>query len=181
MSNLSSGIRGEICYNEQPLRDKQREHETSPQPPVLAERIDQEYTGNNKCNKFDKHFSTVSDFTDGELTHRKFQSECNDASRHSSCTVTYKRDMCHKTFTYSSSVSGHKQIHSGIKKHECDVCNITFTQFSGLSQHKQIHSGIKNYECDVCHKTFIYSSSLSRHKHIHAVSYTHLDVYKRQV
>ena len=64
--------------------------------------------------------------------------------------------------------------------HQCDICTKSFTRSSDLTKHKLIHSGIKKYQCDVCSKSLTRKDKLAQHMLI-PVSYTHLDVYKRQV
>ena len=73
----------------------------------------------------------------------------------------YQCDVCNKSFANSSSLSHHKLVHTNIKMYTCNICNKALTTSYSLSQHKLIHTGIKRHTCN-------------------AVSYTHLDVYKRQ-
>ena len=55
------------------------------------------------------------------------------------------------------------------------------------------HAGQKDMECNICQKSFVTKNALFRHQRFHtgekpfpvgdrvlSVSYTHLDVYKRQ-
>ena len=95
----------------------------------------------------------------------------------------YKCDVCTKMFTHAGSLSKHKLIHAGIRKYHCNICQKSFMDSTALRNHKLIHAGIKNYQCDICNKKYTTSSNLKNHKLIHAgtVSYTHLDVYKRQI
>ena len=57
----------------------------------------------------------------------------------------------------------HRQVHLGIKKHECDYCGKKFTQKATLNVHRRIHTGEKPYSCLYCGKAFSSNSGVLQH------------------
>uniref|UniRef100_A0A8D2M8M5 C2H2-type domain-containing protein n=1 Tax=Zonotrichia albicollis TaxID=44394 RepID=A0A8D2M8M5_ZONAL len=66
-----------------------------------------------------------------------------------------------QSFSQSSELMVHEQLHDGEKPHKCLDCR------SALIGHQRIHTGERPYECPQCGKRFQTSSSLLLHERIH--------------
>ena len=62
-------------------------------------------------------------------------------------------------------------------------CDKTCEDLEAFLQHLNVHVNKAQYHCHVCSKEFASLDDLGLHQHTHRtpVSYTHLDVYKRQM
>ena len=60
----------------------------------------------------------------------------------------------------------HRQLHRGIKNHECEFCGKKFTQKTTLNVHRRIHTGEKPYNCIYCGKAFSSNSGVFQHSKI---------------
>ncbi|NXX49185.1 XFIN protein, partial [Tricholaema leucomelas] len=56
------------------------------------------------------------------------------------------------SFTNSSALLEHWNVHSGEKPYSCGDCGRSFAHSSALRRHRRIHSGEKPYGCSVCGK-----------------------------
>ncbi|KAI5175452.1 hypothetical protein PAEPH01_2160 [Pancytospora epiphaga] len=69
---------------------------------------------------------------------------------------------CGKTFSCSSKLESHLNLHFGIKPHTCDICDNSYPSKKSLNTHKKIHE-IKEFKCERCNFLFSYHYKLERH------------------
>lgn len=73
-----------------------------------------------------------------------------------------KCELCGKVLK-KVSMFQHRQVHLGIKNHECEICGKKFTQKAPLVTHRRIHTGEKPYSCYLCGKLFAAQSGMAQH------------------
>ena len=60
-----------------------------------------------------------------------------------------------------------RNVHEGIKDHDCEYCGKSFTSYGVLKNHvKTIHSDSKDFVCDICTKAFAEKGQLKAHINI---------------
>lgn len=81
----------------------------------------------------------------------------------------YKCQVCEKSFTHSSTLKDHMNIHLRNKPYICSYpgCSKSFSNGSNLNRHMRVHTGEKPYKCNICKKEFSQSSNLKVHQKIH--------------
>ena len=80
---------------------------------------------------------------------------------------TFSCKTCGNRFSFSSSLSRHKRIHTSVRPFACDQCDKKFSINYDLVVHKRVHS--KPFACDQCEKKFVHKFSLVEHKRTHTV------------
>jgi len=78
-----------------------------------------------------------------------------------------KCDLCPRSFSCTSKLLKHKDIHNREKPFGCHICGKRYSNKSNLSIHSNVHSGKKSFSCTVCKKSFYYKHSVERHMRIH--------------
>ncbi|KAK8725924.1 hypothetical protein OTU49_010556 [Cherax quadricarinatus] len=83
-----------------------------------------------------------------------------------------KRHKCHhcsKSFKSVATRNDHERnIHKGLRPHNCDECGKQFYRKFNLAVHKRKHSSDRPYECKICHKRFKASVNVKIHMEIHS-------------
>uniref|UniRef100_A0A8C5UFK8 C2H2-type domain-containing protein n=1 Tax=Malurus cyaneus samueli TaxID=2593467 RepID=A0A8C5UFK8_9PASS len=75
--------------------------------------------------------------------------------------------QCENSFSQSSSLRQHKNIHTGEWPCECGECGKSFSQSSNFIQHQKIHTGKRPYKCPEYGKRCLSSSQVLIHEQIH--------------
>ncbi|GAA51133.1 zinc finger protein 90 [Clonorchis sinensis] len=52
------------------------------------------------------------------------------------------------------------------RENKCDICGESFSRSSNLRRHANVHTDSKNHKCEFCDKSFKYSTSLNCHKKV---------------
>ena len=75
-----------------------------------------------------------------------------------------------KEFAVKDYLTSHMKVHSEIREfaHPCDQCKHSFTTSSKLKAHKEIHMGVKPFKCQECEKSFLRPHTLSVHISSHS-------------
>ncbi|XP_064468210.1 zinc finger protein 883-like [Ornithodoros turicata] len=95
-------------------------------------------------------------------------SESGENQRENRDEELHECNFCPATFSCSTSLRHHRQLHAGVQKpYRCDLCAAEFSQGSILRRHRRTHSGEKPYKCALCPAEFSQSGSLPRHMKLH--------------
>ncbi|RHN78770.1 putative transcription factor C2H2 family [Medicago truncatula] len=136
-----------------------------------------------------KHYSSPSShhsFDKPKNSHDHDHQQSLENDKKNPGSRIYSCEFCHKTFTSSKSLGGHKTIHRSSKIlvqpetnkqiHDHDVNNggtlkktikITCVFSSSLHNHDHDDGKPKNHTCDVCNKVFLSNNALKGHMRWH--------------
>lgn len=136
-----------------------------------------------KCDVKDCSFSTKtkSRLLIHKRTHERtiYCAECPKTFTSTTALVSHKQvhakgrpfacDQCDFTTKFKCNLNFHKRIHEG-KIFRCDFENCTYStpKMNYFTNHKRIHSGEKMFKCPVCQKGFVEKSQMTRHKLTHS-------------
>lgn len=85
----------------------------------------------------------------------------------------YRCEICHSTFTKSTSLKAHLMKHTGERKYRCEHCSKTFFSSSSLKIHVRVHTGDRPFKCKDCPRKFSDPSNFNKHKRWHAKQKVH--------
>lgn len=103
-----------------------------------------------------------------EKTAKKRKTRKNKHSEDTSKTVTLFCEQCGKSFSSTSAMKKHRNLHSGL--YTCGLCDKSFSCQTSLDTHMDNHEGrkVSSAKCNVCDKNFYDISSLNKHvKSVH--------------
>ncbi|RMC04542.1 hypothetical protein DUI87_18787 [Hirundo rustica rustica] len=86
------------------------------------------------------------------------------------CTEEERPTLCQEggqSFSQSSRLIQHQQIHTGERHYECPECQKRFQTSSNLRRHERTHREERPFRCPDCRKGFKQNSHLIRHRRIH--------------
>jgi uncharacterized Zn-finger protein len=79
-----------------------------------------------------------------------------------------KCEHCDKKFNDIVQLTNHRNIHLGLKPHECDICAQAFTTRGELIRHTRYkHTFEKAHKCTECDYSSVELSKLKRHMRVH--------------
>ncbi|XP_074710315.1 LOW QUALITY PROTEIN: uncharacterized protein LOC141936873 [Strix uralensis] len=93
--------------------------------------------------------------------------EATTQPQSSSRQKEFKCEHCGKVFTWESSLSRHRWIHTGEKPFKCRDCGKSFRDSWKFLHHQRTHTEEKPFLCNMCGKRFSCSSNLVVHRRIH--------------
>eukprot|EP00088_Acartia_fossae_P059741 TRINITY_DN7122_c0_g1_i9.p1 TRINITY_DN7122_c0_g1~~TRINITY_DN7122_c0_g1_i9.p1 ORF type:complete len:702 (-),score=112.31 TRINITY_DN7122_c0_g1_i9:49-2154(-) len=119
----------------------------------LRQRVRKKQKARIQCPKCPKKFFSENNYYNSHL--RSHGVEGIKISR--AC------DVCGKTFTTESYLKIHREICSGVKKHQCRICSKGFGRERLLQDHMRLHTGETPFDCALCTKKFRSYSTLINH------------------
>lgn len=136
-----------------------------------------------KCMFCEKHFRLPAGLTrhiqESHLKVKKFScAECGSSFSNStnlkehqnihSGNRPYQCKECGKAFKQKSSLFVHNRSHSTTFKFQCDVCKAGFRTKPVLEMHQRIHTNEKPFECPVCQRRFRLKHEMALHQSVHS-------------
>ena len=118
-----------------------------------------------KCTHCDAAFLSAANLGKHRRTHQKLANELWGAQTEKKSSSPRVCPDCGKTIV--SNFGRHRNVHLGIKPHQCNECGKCFVRPTALRNHERLHTGKKPYKCTYCEKSFTVSRSLLLHKRIH--------------
>jgi len=97
------------------------------------------------------------------------QNSAEDSPRHRLLARENATDcpFCNKSFSYTSSLNFHMNIHTRLSAYYCKKCNKAFSHPSNLRMHRFMCYGEPQYNCSFCTRTFFQRSNRDRHEQSH--------------
>ena len=83
---------------------------------------------------------------------------------------SHRCTKCDKSFTATSSLRRHMELHTGQFSYYCEVCRRGFNNPTNFDIHKRTHEGLK-YNCQYCEKSFVYKQTYKYHQSVHTGQY----------
>ena len=112
---------------------------------------------------------------EGQKPTKKYKcNSCNKSFRDESTRYLsiswniYSKFQFHQFYLFLNFRYRHfRNVHEGIKDHDCEYCGKSFTSYGVLKNHvKTIHSDSKDFVCDICTKAFAEKGQLKAHINI---------------
>ncbi|XP_031561222.1 zinc finger protein 768-like isoform X2 [Actinia tenebrosa] len=127
---------------------------------------------NPAINDLDKAAHEEEDISNqGSFNQEDSMSGSEDRGEHK--PKIYRCEICHSTFTKSTSLKAHLMKHTGERKYRCEHCSKTFFSSSSLKIHVRVHTGDRPFKCKDCPRKFSDPSNFNKHKRWHAKQRAH--------
>ncbi|KAK3739522.1 hypothetical protein QZH41_016194 [Actinostola sp. cb2023] len=131
--------------------------------------------GNDMDNDPDKQPAVVEDEEDSSTASYVHEDSLSGSEdRRETKSKSYSCEICHSTFTKSTSLKAHLLKHTGERKYRCDTCTKTFFSSSSLKIHVRVHTGDRPFTCKECPRKFSDPSNFNKHKRWHTKQKSHV-------
>ncbi|XP_053391194.1 zinc finger protein 676-like isoform X2 [Mercenaria mercenaria] len=123
----------------------------------LQRHLNQHMTRPYNCSNCRNRFETQAELS------LHMSSRCKEGSRDD-----FKCDLCDHVAPNMSSLRVHKNMHAGLKPHECAKCEKSFATKSSLERHDAVrHQEATPFKCGQCGKAFKTKDNLKKHSKVH--------------